>query len=208
MRRIPTIATGIASSEFRDGRSRKSAQASRPDEHDLRVAEDGREPGADVLDRVVPEDQVGGEEGARRSRPRAAATTAAAPSRRSSQIGERARETAAPRGSGRTRPWSARRATCGRGSPRRRSRPRPTSTPSAGRSVSARRTSQPIYTRPYGRDGRRQLSLWRRPLRGDASRSRARSTATARAAASTPAPSASRSGTSRESSSGCSRARS
>ena len=38
--------------------------------HHLRVAEDGGETGADVLDRVVPEDQVGGEEGA--SQPRGA----------------------------------------------------------------------------------------------------------------------------------------
>ena len=35
------------------------------DDHDLGVAEDRREPGPDVLDRVVPEDQVGGEERAR-----------------------------------------------------------------------------------------------------------------------------------------------
>ncbi len=34
------------------------------DEHDLRVAEHGAEPGADVLDRVVPEDEVGAEEDA------------------------------------------------------------------------------------------------------------------------------------------------
>jgi hypothetical protein len=49
------------------------------DEHDLRVAEHGREPGADLVDRVVPEDEVGGEEQAREPRERARPQRAAAP---------------------------------------------------------------------------------------------------------------------------------
>ena len=46
------------------------------DEHDLRVPEHGREPGADLLDRVVPEDQVGREEDARRPRDQSRAARA------------------------------------------------------------------------------------------------------------------------------------
>ena len=43
-------------------------------EHDLDVGQHGGQPGADVLDRVVPEDEVGGEEHTRADR-RAAVTT-------------------------------------------------------------------------------------------------------------------------------------
>ena len=44
------------------GRLREHRPGDERDDHDLQVAEHGRQPGADVGDRLVPEDQVGGEE--------------------------------------------------------------------------------------------------------------------------------------------------
>src|SRR5215217_4440756 len=119
----PTRATGIASRERFDGRSRRISQASTPTKHDLQVPEHGREPRADLLDPLVPGDQVDREEHAREpgerpllQRPRAVAAPL--------EPRERARGSAARRGSGGRRPSRARRARRGRGSRRTRSRAR------------------------------------------------------------------------------------
>ena len=71
--------SGSAASRRRPGRSPSTAQAANGDDDDLQVAEHGREAGADVGDRVVPEDQVGGEEDAGDAAPAAARGAAARP---------------------------------------------------------------------------------------------------------------------------------
>jgi len=70
----------------RDGDERRAVRPlleeeprEQPDEDDLRVAEHRGEAGSDVLDRVVPEDEVAGEEEARQPRERARAERPASP---------------------------------------------------------------------------------------------------------------------------------
>ena len=64
MRTIPTATTGIAASEPLRRPLAEEHPREQPDEDDLDVPEHGREPGADLVDGVVPEDQVGREEDA------------------------------------------------------------------------------------------------------------------------------------------------
>ena len=115
---------GSRSSDDVCGRSRQSSHAMQPDEHDLRVAEHRREPGADLLDRVVPEHEVGREERAREPGEVARARCGRGPQRRSSQraISQSGgqRPDAAEERAGRRRDVRV----AGRGSPRTRSRPR------------------------------------------------------------------------------------
>ena len=109
------------------------------DEHDLRVAENGREAGAHVLDRVVPEDEVGREEdaadpGRAAQRPRDVRRFAGPPRRRAASrngSAQKQRKKAPVVGE-----------TCDlrKRIPEKAIVTAPRSTPSAGRWVSARRT--------------------------------------------------------------------
>jgi len=61
----PANTSGTQSTTRADGFSPKQRPGGDRDEHDLEVAERRREARAHVVDRVVPEDQVDGEERAR-----------------------------------------------------------------------------------------------------------------------------------------------
>ena len=68
MSTTPISVSGSAARIRRPGASLSTRPRRERHDHDLEVAEHGREPGADVGDRLVPEDEVGGEEEARDQR--------------------------------------------------------------------------------------------------------------------------------------------
>ena len=110
MSTTPSNTTGIAASVFREGLAEEKPRDQR-DENDLRVAENGAQPGADRLDRVMPELEVGDEEQARGGGEEALA--ASPPSERtvldrSGGEEERDRERASVERAGRGETWETR----------------------------------------------------------------------------------------------------
>ena len=65
MNTTPSRMIGSATSVRPLGRSPNNSHAAIGDDDDLKVAQDGGKAGPDQIDRVVPEDQVAGEEDAR-----------------------------------------------------------------------------------------------------------------------------------------------
>ena len=180
IRTTPTNTTGIAASARFSGRSPSEQPREQSHEHDLDVAEHGREPGAHRLDRVVPEGEVGGEHHARAPERQALAQRArpvAALARRQASAAARA----ARRRSGRTPPWRATPRQAARGSPRTRSRRR-----RARRRVRAGQSRANETTRGYGAarwTGTRALDARRLLRRVDHVRARSATPPSARAPA-------------------------